>query len=45
MVDASYGPCSAEYPGNSIGPVLLPSTRMPERFEGHAKTRRFSGMV
>lgn len=32
-VDFLYGPFSAAYPGNSIGGVLLITTRMPEKFE------------
>jgi iron complex outermembrane receptor protein len=36
-VDFLYGPFSAAYPGNSIGGVLLITTRMPEKFEMTAK--------
>lgn len=36
-IDVLYGPFSALYPGNSAGGVVLMSTRMPERFEAHAK--------
>lgn len=32
-VDFLYGPFSAAYPGNSLGGVLLITTRMPEKFE------------
>lgn len=35
-IDVLYGPF-ALYPGNSAGGVVLMSTRMPERFEAHAK--------
>ena len=35
--DMLYGPFSAAYPGNSIGGVLLISTRMPEKLEATAK--------
>lgn len=36
-VDFLYGPFSAAYPGNSLGGVLLITTRMPEKFEMTAK--------
>jgi iron complex outermembrane receptor protein len=36
-VDVMYGPFSAAYPGNSAGAVVDFVTRMPERFEAHAK--------
>ena len=36
-VDLLYGPFSAAYPGNSMGGVLLITTRMPEKFEATAK--------
>ncbi|WP_442754201.1 TonB-dependent receptor domain-containing protein [Methylocystis sp. JAN1] len=36
-IDVIYGPFSALYPGNSIGGVLAITTRMPEKFELHAK--------
>jgi iron complex outermembrane receptor protein len=36
-VDFLYGPFAAAYPGNSLGGVLLISTRMPEKFEMTAK--------
>jgi iron complex outermembrane receptor protein len=32
-VDFLYGPFSAAYPGNSLGGVLLITTKMPEKFE------------
>lgn len=36
-VDVIYGPFSAAYPGNSVGAVVDYVTRMPTRFEAHAK--------
>lgn len=36
-VDVMYGPFSAAYPGNSVGAVVDYITRMPTRFEAHAK--------
>src|SRR5690606_30905473 len=36
-VDVMYGPFSAAYPGNSVGAVVDYVTRMPRRFEAHAK--------
>ena len=36
-VDMLYGPFAAAYPGNSMGGVLLITTRMPEKFEATAK--------
>jgi iron complex outermembrane receptor protein len=36
-VDVMYGPFSAAYPGNSVGAVVDYVTRMPTRFEVHAK--------
>lgn len=36
-VDVMYGPFSAAYPGNSVGAVVDFVTRMPTRFEAHAK--------
>ena len=36
-VDVMYGPFSAAYPGNSVGAVVDFTTRMPTRFEAHAK--------
>ena len=41
QVNAIYGPFSAEYPGNSIGSVIVLSTRMPEKFEAHASSTLF----
>ena len=35
-VDVVYGPFSALYPGNSMGGVVVLSTRMPDKFEAHA---------
>ena len=36
-VDVMYGPFSAAYGGNSVGAVVDYVTRMPTRFEAHAK--------
>ena len=36
-VDVMYGPFSAAYPGNSVGAVVDYVTRMPSKFEAHAK--------
>ena len=36
-LDMLYGPFAAEYPGNSMGGVLLITTRKPETFEATAK--------
>ena len=36
-VDVLYGPFSAAYPGNSAGAVVDFVTRMPTRFEAHAR--------
>lgn len=36
-VDFLYGPFSAAYPGNSMGGVLLITTKMPEKFEFDVK--------
>lgn len=36
-VDVLYGPFSAAYAGNSVGAVVDYITRMPTRFEAHAK--------
>ncbi|RJG08466.1 TonB-dependent receptor [Massilia cavernae] len=36
-VDVLYGPFSAAYPGNSAGAVVDYVTRMPTRFEAHAR--------
>ena len=40
-VDVLYGPFSAAYPGNSVGAVVDYLTRMPTRFEAHAKIGYF----
>ncbi|NOS94938.1 MAG: TonB-dependent receptor [Methylotenera sp.] len=40
-VDVMYGPFSALYPGNSAGGVVVMKTRMPEKFESHAKLDYF----
>lgn len=40
-VDVMYGPFSALYPGNSAGGVVVMKTRMPEKFEAHAKLDYF----
>lgn len=37
-VDVMYGPFSAAYPGNSVGAVVDYVTRMPDKFEAHAKS-------
>ena len=36
-IDMLYGPYSAAYPGNSMGGVMLITTRMPEKFEATLK--------
>lgn len=41
-VDVMYGPFSAAYPGNSVGAIVDYVTRMPTKFEGHAKVSTFS---
>ncbi|MGI4848632.1 MAG: TonB-dependent receptor [Janthinobacterium lividum] len=41
-VDVLYGPFSAAYPGNSVGAVVDYVTRLPTRFEGHAKVSAFT---
>jgi iron complex outermembrane receptor protein len=41
-VDVLYGPFSAAYAGNSVGAVVDYVTRMPARFEAHAKVAAFS---
>jgi iron complex outermembrane receptor protein len=41
-VDVMYGPFSAAYPGNSVGAVVDFVTRMPRRFEAHAKASYFT---
>lgn len=40
-IDVIYGPFSAEYPGNAMGAVIAMTTRMPEKFEAHARTQAF----
>ncbi len=40
-IDVLYGPFSAQYPGNSAGGVVSMVTRMPTRFEAHAKLDLF----
>ena len=40
-VDVIYGPFSALYPGNSMGGVVLMSTRMPDKFEAHINLQAF----
>jgi len=41
-VDVLYGPFSAAYPGNSVGAVVDYLTRMPTKFEAHAKVGAFA---
>ena len=41
-VDVLYGPFSAAYPGNSVGAVVDYVTRMPTKFEAHAKVMGFT---
>jgi iron complex outermembrane receptor protein len=41
-VDVLYGPFSAAYPGNSAGAVVDYVTRMPDKFEAHAKVSGFT---
>lgn len=41
-VDVLYGPFSAAYSGNSVGAIVDYVTRMPEKFEAHAKLVGFS---
>lgn len=41
-VDVLYGPFSAAYSGNSVGAVVDYVTRMPNKFEGHAKATAFT---
>ena len=36
-IDVLYGPFAAAYPGNSMGAVMLITTKMPETFEATAK--------
>jgi iron complex outermembrane receptor protein len=40
-IDVIYGPYSAQFPGNSAGGVVRMTTRMPTRFEAHAKVDLF----
>jgi len=40
-VDVIYGPFSALYPGNAMGAVINMTTRMPGKFEAHAKAQVF----
>ncbi len=41
-VDVLYGPFSAAYAGNSVGAVVDYVTRLPTRFEAHAKVSAFA---
>ncbi|NMM37900.1 MAG: TonB-dependent receptor [Glaciimonas sp.] len=41
-VDVIYGPFSALYPGNAMGAVINMTTRMPTKFEAHAKAQVFN---
>lgn len=41
-VDFFFGPYSAAFAGNSIGTTVLMTTRMPDKFEVHAKAQAFS---
>ena len=41
-IDVIYGPFAAAYPGNAMGAVIQMTTRMPDKFEGHAKAQAFS---
>jgi len=41
-VDVLYGPFSAAYAGNSVGAVVDYVTRMPTKFEAHAKLSGFT---
>lgn len=41
-VDVLYGPFSAAYAGNSVGAVVDYITRMPTKFEAHAKVTGFA---
>ncbi len=36
-VDVMYGPFSAAFPGNSVGAVVVFTTRLPKAFEAHAQ--------
>lgn len=40
-IDVIYGPYSAAYPGNSMGAAILMTTRMPDKFEAHARVQGF----
>ncbi|HUW50711.1 MAG TPA: TonB-dependent receptor [Sulfuricella sp.] len=40
-IDVIYGPYAAAYPGNSMGATILMTTRMPEKFEAHARVQSF----
>ncbi len=40
-IDVIYGPFSAAFPGNSIGATVLITTRLPEKFEAHARAQVF----
>ncbi len=40
-VEVLYGPFSAAYPGNSVGAVVDYVTRLPQRFEAHAKVAAY----
>jgi iron complex outermembrane receptor protein len=40
-VDVLYGPFSAAFPGNSVGAVVDYVTRVPQRFEAHARVAGF----
>jgi len=40
-IDVIYGPFSAALPGNSMGTTVLITTRMPKKFEAHAKAQSF----
>lgn len=41
-VDVMYGPFSAAYRGNSVGAIVDYVTRMPKKFEAHAKFSYFT---
>ena len=40
-IDVIYGPFSAALPGNSMGTTIVITTRMPKKFEAHAKAQSF----
>ncbi len=40
-IDVIYGPYAAAYPGNSMGATILMTTRLPEKFEAHARVQGF----